>query len=287
MRIKIFVSFLLIISFSLSAKTLMWKVENGKSSMYILGSIHVAKPELYPLKPIIENAFSKSKNLVVEADVLAGSASLQVKTMQLGMYTDKTLKDVLSPLLYKKVIDKTTSLGLPAFAVNKMKPWLLGLTLTILHIKNLGYDPTSGIDLHFLKKAKKENKNILELESGEFQINLLASFGDKIDIKNLELLIKDWDKSAPLLKKMFEEWKEGKYDTLLKLTFAHQNEYPEMKTYYQKLLYDRNINMAKKLDNYLKQKEQSYFVVVGAGHLLGKKGIIEILRKKGYKLSQQ
>ena len=272
---------------NLKTKTFMWKVENGKSSMYLLGSIHVAKPSLYPLNSKITDAYKKSKNLVVEVDVQKSQIALQMKTMQLGMFKNKTLKDVLPAKLYLEFSQRAQEIGLPMIAINKMKPWLASLSLTIFQMKKLGYDPQAGIDLHFLTLAKKDNKNILELETGEFQLNLLAGFSEKLNILNIKLMLKDWDKSKELLNKMFNEWQIGKRDTLNKLTYKYSNKYPEMKIYYKKLLEDRNIGMAKKLDKMLKTNKNSYFVVVGSGHLIGKKGVIELLRKKGYKVTQQ
>ncbi len=270
-----------------NTKTFMWKVENGKSNMYLLGSIHVAKPSLYPLNSKITNAYKNSKNLVVEVDVQKDQISLQMKTMQVGMFKNKTLKDVLPSSLYAEFSKRATEIGLPMLAINKMKPWLASLSLTIFQMKKLGYDPQSGIDLHFLTLAKKDNKNILELETGEFQLDLLAGFSKELNILNIKLMLKDWDKYQGLLDKMFNEWKIGKTKTLTNLSYKYANKYPELKIYYKKLLIDRNINMAKKLDKMLKTDKNSYFVVVGGGHLIGKEGIIELLRKKGYKISQQ
>ncbi len=285
-------SVLLLIFLSISCtaknnKTFMWKVENGKSSMYLLGSIHVAKPSLYPLNKKITDAYKKSKNLVVEVDVQKSQLPLQMKTMQLGMFKNKTLKDVLPADLYSEFSKRASEIGLPMMAVNKMKPWLAGMSLTIFQMKKLGYDTQAGIDLHFLTQAKKDKKNIIELETGEFQLNLLAGFGDKIDIMNIRLMLKDWDKSKEVLNKMFNEWQKGERKTLESLSYKYMNKYPELKIYYKKLLTNRNINMAKKLDKMLKTDKNSYFVVVGGGHLVGKTGIIELLRKKGYKVTQQ
>jgi len=278
---------LIVFSFALNAKTFMWKVENGKSAMYLLGSIHVAKPSLYPLNKKIEEAYKNSNNLVVEVDVKKNQLALQMKTMQVGMYKNKTLKDVLPADLYKEFSKRAAEVNLPMYAVNKMKPWLASLSLTIFQIKKLGYDPEAGIDLHFLSKAKKDKKNIIELETGEFQLDLLSGFGDKLSLLNIKLLLKDWDKSKKLLNNMFNEWKVGERKTLNELTYKYVDKYPELKIYYKKLLSDRNINMVKKLDKMLKNDKNSYFIVVGSGHLIGKNGIIELLRKKGYKLTQQ
>jgi hypothetical protein len=100
-------------------------------------------------------------------------------------------------------------------------------------------------------------------------------------------MLKDWDESESILSKMFNEWKTGERKTLEKLSNKYVKKYPELKIYYKKLLTDRNINMAKKLDEMLKTNKNSYFVVVGGGHLVGKDGIIELLQKKGYKVTQE
>ena len=284
---KKIILFLLIITISISAKTFMWKVEGGKSTLHLLGSIHVAKPSLYPLNKKITDAFNNSKNLVVEADVTKNQFAAQMKVMKLGMYSDKTLKDVLTAKIYTDLSKRAKEIGLPMIAINRMKPWLASLSLVMYQMKKLGYDPNSGIDLFFLKKAKKEKKTIIELESADFQLELLAGFGEKLDILGLKLMLKDWDKSEDILNKMFNEWQKGEKKTLLDLTFKNIKEYPEFKIYYKKLLFDRNIEMATKIDKMLKTPKNSYFIVVGGGHLIGKGGVVELLRKKGYKVTQE
>jgi hypothetical protein len=278
---------LLFIAFSLSAKNFMWKVEKGKSTMHLLGSIHVAKPDLYPLNKKITQAYENSNNLVVEVDVKKSQMGLQMKMLSVGMYKDKTLKDVLPTDLYNDLSKRATEVGLPIVAINKMKPWLAGLSVSMFQMKKLGYNPESGVDLHFLTLAKKDNKTIVELETGEFQLDLLSGFDEKLNILNLKLMLKDWDESESILSKMFNEWKTGERKTLEKLSNKYVKKYPELKIYYKKLLTDRNINMAKKLDEMLKTNKNSYFVVVGGGHLVGKDGIIELLQKKGYKVTQE
>jgi len=270
-----------------SEKTFMWKVEGGKSVVYLLGSIHAAKPSLYPLNEKITKAYEESKNLVVEVDIEENKFAVQMKVMQLGMYNNKTLKDVLPKDVYSNLTKRAQEIGLTILAISKMKPWLASLSLVMFKMKELGYDPEHGIDLFFLKKAKKEKKNIIELETAIFQLEMLSSFSEKLNILNIKLMLEDWDKMGAELAKMFAQWKIGETQAMSDLTTKYVKKYPEFKGYNKKLLTDRNIDMTKKVDGMLKGKKTSYFVIVGGGHLIGKSGIIELLRKKGYKVVQQ
>ena len=284
---KKFIIIFLLLSVTLTAKTFMWKVLGGKSDMYILGSIHVASPKLYPLNHKITEAYDKSENLVVEVNITKVGYLQQMQMASLGMYKDKTLKDVLPKDLYEKLSKKLAELSYPIFVFNKMKPWMASLSLTMLQMKKMGYDSNYGIDLYFLKNANSEKKNVLELETAEFQMNLLAGFDEKLDILNLKLLLDNWDENTKMMKKLFNDWKIGNIKTLEEISYKDVDKYPQLKVYYKKILIDRNKKMAEKLDKFLKGKKTSYFVIVGGGHLVGKEGIIEILRKKGYKLIQQ
>ena len=111
----------------------MWKVEgDGGSIAYLLGSLHMLTPEWYPLNATINKAFADSTVLVEEVDISEMSdPALMMSALMKAMLTDgKTLDQVIAPATYAAVKQSAEKVGLPMMAVNRMKPWLVAITLT-------------------------------------------------------------------------------------------------------------------------------------------------------------
>jgi uncharacterized protein YbaP (TraB family) len=265
-------------------KNFLWKVQSKTGTVYMLGSIHLLKKEVYPLNEKIEDAFDKSNVLVVEANINdIGQIDIQ-KLIESAFYPEnESLKNHVSRETYEMIKKEFGELGLPPEFINKQKPWFLALTLTSVELVRLGFDPNYGIEVHFLSKASK--KKILELESIDYQINLFSRFSDKDQELFLLYTLKDLNTLSRELDKLIQAWTSGDTKTMKSIISKSITGDKRMSSVYEKLIYERNRNMVSRIEEFLKTKE-TYFVIVGAGHLIGSKGIIEILRKKGYRVEQ-
>ncbi|HVE41163.1 MAG TPA: TraB/GumN family protein [Planctomycetota bacterium] len=269
------------------SKLFLWKASSPTTEVYLFGSIHLGKQEWYPLPKEIEGAFEKSKYLVVEADESKVDAiKLQQLALENGIYAPPdSLSKHASAETMKALGALAEKLGLPAASLEQMKPWLLSLTLSSMSLIKLGYSPDLGIDRHFLKAAK-DKKEILELESMEFQIKLLAGLSDELQVKFLELTLEEADNAKERMEKIVGAWSKGDgallEDEMLKKRAAKN---PAQAEFQAKLIDERNVSMAKKIGEYLKTKDV-HFVVVGSAHLIGEKGIVRLLEKDGFKVQQ-
>jgi len=164
------------------------------------------------------------------------------------------------------------------------RPWVVVMLQEQLQLQELGYDTEYGIDLYFINKAVETGKDIIELETEDFQIELLSAFPDELMILVLEANIENplTQEDADLL---FEAWKDGDAVAMELLLFEALTEEPALAPYYDKMIDERNINMAEIIEWFLTDDE-SYFVVVGAGHLVGDNGLIAILDGRGYVTEQ-
>ena len=266
-------------------KNFLWKVQSKTNTLYILGSVHFLKKEMYPLNKKIEDSFDKSEVLVVEANINdIGQIDIQ-RLLETAFYSgNETLEKHVSRETYELVKKEFGGLGVPLELINKQKPWFLALTLTSLELLKLGFDPNYGIDIYFLSKATG-GKKIKELESIDYQINLFSKFSD--DDQELFLLytLKDINVLGRELDKLMEAWTSGDTKSMESIISKSITEDRKMSLIYEKIIYERNRNMAARIEELLKTKE-THFVIVGAGHLIGNKGIIEILRGKGYDVEQ-
>ena len=270
---------------SQSRKNFLWKVQSKTNTVYMMGSIHFLKKEMYPLNERIEKAFDQSDVLVVEANLNeVGKVDMQ-KFIRVALYPgDESLEKHLSAEVYEWVKKELPEYGLPIELANKQKPWFLAMTLVSIEILKLGFDPNYGIDKHFLSKAPGKKK-ILELESINTQIDLLSNLSEKEQELYLMYTLKDLKITEQEVNKLIQAWALGDAKYMESIIIRKVKEDPRLSIIHDKLLYQRNENMVAKIEDYLRGKE-TYFVVVGAGHLVGNKGIIELLKGKGFLVEQ-
>ena len=266
-------------------RAFFWQVTSEQATVYLMGSIHFADKSFYPLRPAIEKAFQRSDALVVELDITRTDDGVYNQLLaQRGMYKNgDTIKDVLSEETWRQLRQRLRHLNVPYDSVKNYKPGVMVLTLSAIQVMQMGFDPALGIDVYFLSKAGQ--KKIIELESLEQQLNLF------LDIPNGELLLKEslysLDEADLMMAEMVRYWKTGDEKKMSKLLFEDAlNDYPAFNEIYHRLFYDRNASMTQKIKAMLKQPG-NYFVVVGSGHLIGERGVVNALREKGYDVERR
>jgi uncharacterized protein YbaP (TraB family) len=270
---------------SSSRKGFLWKVQSKTNTAYIAGSIHAYKSELFPLPKNMEDAFDKSDALAVEANINEVRPESIMTMINGAFYQDgSTLEKHLSKETYETTVQKLNELGLFLELFQNTKPWFVALTVTSVELLKLGLDPEHGIDKYFLKKAENKKK-IVELESIDYQVNLLNGFSDAEQELFLVSAFTDLEILKEEINEILKAWNTGDTKTMESFVSKSLQDKPRMLPIYEKLVFERNKNMVSKIEDYLKTKEH-YFVVVGAAHLVGKDGIIEILKKKGYLIEQ-
>lgn len=271
-----------------SEKTFLWKVtSDGGGEVYLLGSVHVGKKDWYPLPKEIEQAYEKSKFLAVEVDTTKIDQLKLMKFMQeKGMYG---AGDSISKHVSKETDTKIQSYleknGQPAAMMMQFKPWALGLVVTMLEMKNMGFDETQGIDIHFLNAANDKGKKVIELETMDSQLELLSGFDDDLQEKSLLATFEDMAEMKTDINKLIDAYKKGDAKELETIFNKTVTKHPEFKPVMKKLLDDRNVGMAEKIEGFLKTKDV-HFVIVGAAHLVGEKGVVKMLEDKKYKVEQ-
>jgi uncharacterized protein len=265
-------------------KSFLWKVKSDKNTVYLLGSIHLLKKENYPLNEAIEKAFTDSKILVLETDIdSAAQPDAQKLFISKAMYAEgKTLENTLSKENLELVKKTANDLGLPFEGLNRFEPWFVGVTLTMMKYVKMGNEPKYGIDMYFLNKAKQDKKQVLFLETVEYQLDRL----DQMSIKDQELWlihsIKQMDKVESQFADAVNAWAKGDDKALDASMNESMKEFPVLN---ERLLVERNKNWIPHIETYLKSN-QNHIVVVGAAHMVGEAGVINLLRKKGYTVEQ-
>ena len=270
---------------SASQKSFLWKIQSKTNTVYVLGSLHYCKKEIYPLSEKIGKAFTESEILVVEADVSDIKKIDIQELIERAFYPgNDALEKHVSPEIYEWVVKEAGGLGIPVELLNRQKPWFLAITLVALESLKLGFDPNLGIDKYFLSKAEG-GKEILELESLDYQLNLLSSFSDKDQELFLLYTLKDLKILEQELGKLTQAWSSGDTKAMESIVTRSVSEDKRLSSVFEKVLYERNRKMASRIEVFLKTKK-TYFVIIGAGHLVGSRGIVEILKGKGFLVEQ-
>jgi uncharacterized protein YbaP (TraB family) len=254
--------------------------------VYLLGSIHVASDDIYPLDSALEDAFTGADYLVVEVDTtMTDDTDTMVLLREYGMYrTGSGLKQDMPEDVYNDLDKYFGEQGLSLAQVDQFRPWVILVTLEQLVYENLGYSGDNGIDEHFLGEADDTGKPILELESMEFQFEVLSSISDDIITEVIKADLDDM-MTVEDAEELFTTWGNGDREAMEQLIFEGLVEYPDLEPYYTVSLDERNYGMLEKIENYLASND-TYFIVVGAGHLVGEEGLLQLLEDRGYKLEQ-
>jgi len=284
---KSLISALLLIAISslniINAQSSVWKIEGENSIMYIGGTIHVLRGQDYPLPIEFEEAFSKADKLLFETEIdKINDPDFAQKLITQITYADgKTLKSELSEKAYNALSAELTKFNLPIKNLEQFKPVMATLTLTVLGLKELGVKE-DGVDKYYNGFGKVQNKQIECLESVDFQLNLIATMGEGNESEFVMSSLKDHENMEKGFLEMISSWQNGKTNTFEKLINDMKKDYPAM---YKSMLLDRNNNWLPKLEVYLADKKTE-FVLVGNLHLHGDKGLLNLLKGKGYKISQ-
>ena len=265
-------------------KSFLWQLQSGKGKIYILGSIHFLKRENYPLNPTIEKAFDSTKKLMLEIDLKsADSGTVQRLMLEKGLHRDgKTLQENISAETYSLAAKRAQELGIDIGALSPLKPWVVALTMTSLQLQRLGFDPNSGVDRYLAGRATKAGKPMAGLETAAFQIGLMDQLSASDQESMLRHSLKEMDLLDKGLDQIVRSWAAGDVPALEDLLLNAMREYPAV---HQKIIVDRNRRWLPEIERMIEQGE-STLVVVGAAHLVGKEGVIELLKARGYTLEQ-
>jgi len=262
---------------------LLWKASTPRNTVYLLGSIHMASKDLYPLPDHVEQAFRKSNVLVVEVDLnKLDQSKFEGLMAKSGLYprTD-SLWNHVSPTTHEIVADFCEKHGMNAEAFARMKPWLASFATSFLPVAAQQQKLAPGIDKYLLDQAA-DRMRVEALETAEYQFRLLANLPDVQQERNLLSAVKNAGQSAEDFQKLQAYWLEGDGDKLNAYLTASMREDPE---YQKRVFSDRNPRMADRAEQCLKSSDHC-FLVVGAGHMVGKDGVVRLLQSRGYKVEQ-
>jgi len=225
-------------------------------------------------------AYDESDYLAVEVDI-SNQQEVAAYMLQKAFYTDdNTLYKSLPKEVYDRFVEVIEPMGIRPEFYNKFKPWYAALIAQSLMYTENSLSAEIGIDMFFVNKASGK-KEILEIEGTKFQVDMFDSFSTELQVEFLASSLGDDEtneESMDGLNELIKLWKMGNVEELGKIVKSEEAETEAMREFNEKLWYSRDTNMAEKVRTYLADPEgKTYFVVVGAGHMVGENGIVDQL----------
>lgn len=270
---KIFVFLnLFLFTISVFSQSLLWEISGkGINKSYLYGTIHIQDKRVFQYDPIVEEKIKECDAYAMELLL----DEIDKEELEKSMYMKKTtIKELLTQEEYKlldSLMKAKTGMGLILF--NKMKPFFISSQLMQT---DMSKDMEDALDMHFLKIARQEGKLTFGIEKLSDQVQAIDKISLKDQCKMLMESLNDTTQATASFDNLLKAYLEANLDTMIIL--SSDTSLPEL--FNKAFLIDRNKGMAKNIIKICKKHKT--FNAIGAAHLGGKDGVIELIRKKGY-----
>ncbi|MDO4747772.1 MAG: TraB/GumN family protein [Eubacteriales bacterium] len=277
---------------------ILYKVSDDNGNViWLFGSIHIARDDFYPLPDYVTDAFESSDALAVEFDVnkFEKDTASQTESIMQMLYMDgTTIKDHISEDIYDDAVEILTENETYNVMLDYYMPCMWSSTIDQYTYVKLGYSLDNGIDRHFLNLAESEGKTILDVESAQYQYEILSGFSDETQEFMLQSSVESYnnsDEADEEMTRMMDLWVSG--DEYEFASFL-ESEADEFETQREKDLYEeytykirtvRNEEMTDWAEQTL-NSGQEVFMCVGAAHIIGDGAVASNLKDRGYKVER-
>jgi uncharacterized protein len=278
---------LLVAPLAASATDYLWEVVGVTNRVYLYGTVHAGKQDWLPLPKAVEDAFADSKVLVVEADITDTKAI--ERTGPAMTYTPPdNLRNHVAPEDYERFRKLLARYNYPEAQVDRLKPLMAVSMLVFSEWARQGFYPQFGIDSYLIAKAKAEAKPIVELEGVEAQMKLMDSLSERDNqlIFSGTVTALEMGLTGEQINGLVKAWKDGDPKALLVVARQYNAQVKGAAQFEDTFIWSRHPEMLRKIEGYLNDSRDRHFIAVGALHLAGPNGLVELLRKRGYVVRQ-
>ena len=264
---------------------LLWAVEGEHNTVWLLGSVHVLRAGDATLPTAAEEAFDDAEQIVMEvdldgadADPLALATAMQSQAL---LPEGQTLRSVLGSD-YAAMNAQARQSGIDLASLDPFAPWLVAMAVLDQEMARRGYLPEHGVEQTLARRAARQGKPIEGLETAAEQFAMLASMPLPTQKRFLQMTL---DESAELdqeLADMLAAWRTGNTAALAAMLEEESQTFPDL---YRRLTIERNRAWVQQIDRMLGSRDD-YLVVVGAMHLVGPESVVDLLRRRGHRVTQ-
>jgi uncharacterized protein YbaP (TraB family) len=267
----------------------LWEVRKGNQVGLLFGTIHVGRPEFYPLPKARLEQLRRASAFVLEADV-SDTARAVAATQKYAMFPDGAPGlETRLPAELKSRVDAILSRNqLEAAPLMRLKPWMLANVLALFEAAQAGYMPALAVEAYLLRLAAAESKPVLELEGIEQQFQLFEQAPWSTQIAFLEEAVKAVETRAARreINRIVQAWETGDRPALERL-LAEMRAQTTVGARFtvDTILLGRHEGMVRKIDS-LMAGGKRYLFAVGALHMVGPQGLVAMLRARGYTVTE-
>jgi uncharacterized protein YbaP (TraB family) len=271
-----------------AADNFLWEVVSVTNRVYLFGTVHAGKAEWYPLPTAVENAYADCAVLAVEADI-SDTTAMSKSAAAMTYAPPDSLANHVPADDYLRFRRLTARYTIPEAQAAQLKPFMAVSLLVFGEWARAGFLPQFGVDSYFIRKAKAELKPIVEIEGVETQIRLLQSLTEKENLTIFAgtLTALDSGLTTEQIVGMVDAWKAGDPKGMLQVARHYDDLVPGALDFEEKFVWSRHDDMVKKIEGFLNNSKERHFIAVGALHLAGPRGLVEMLRSRGYIVKQR
>ncbi len=260
-----------------AANPALWVVRDADSTLYLFGTVHFLRPTTEWESARVTEAFDSAELLVLEVADPNDQAALLPLIQQHGLAPDTPLSSLLTAEELATLDAAARTIGASAAAMDGLRPWLAGVTLSASSLVRAGYDPGSGADLILRARAEAAGKPIAGLETPEDQIRMLAGFPEAGQLTFLRRTLAEFDNALTVPDQLVAAWATGDVDAVQSLAVTPMRLDSEL--IYRTILVDRNIRWADQIETLL-EGSGTAFIAVGVLHLVGDDSVPAILSSR-------
>jgi uncharacterized protein YbaP (TraB family) len=267
-------------------RSVVWSVRGEHNTVYLFGSIHVLRPGDVGLPRAAQAAYDDAEQLVMEIDMddpaIADPVAMAAQMQHYArLPAGQSLESVLGSD-YAAVATQLEDAGLDIATFDGFAPWFVGMLVLQLEVAKRGFDPAHGIEQQVTDRALADRKPILGLETPADQFAVLARLSLPEQKRFLLMTLEETESADARLDELLTAWRTGDTATLARVLSEEFDEFPEL---YRPLTEDRNRAWVEQLAGLLDDRDD-YLVVVGALHLVGRNSVVDLLRQRGYRVTQ-
>jgi uncharacterized protein len=263
-------------------KTFLWQVQKGDNKLFLLGSLSVGKRAFYPMPPAVAQALRESDVVIFEADSTDNEASQ--RALKLGIYdAGDSLDKHLPRDLYEELFTLALNYDIVEDQLRSMRPWMLYFQIVYKEFGNAGYQSDYSTDMVVYALAKSLDKEVGAMEPADASARYLNTVAPELQEAMLRGLLTELKDAAAVkgLEALWKSMREGDAAAFMAAVEASEKPYPNAQQLREVLFYARHAAMLAKIEGYLAGGKK-HLLVLGAVNLLGERGLVEALRKKGY-----
>lgn len=270
-----------------AAKEYLWEVTSLTNRIYLYGTVHAGKKDWFPLPKPVEDAFADSNALVVEADV-SDTKAIREDSAAMVYPAPDSLKNHVPADDYDRFRKLLARYKYPEDQAAQLKPFMAVSMLVFSEWARQGFYPEFSVENYLIAKAKSEAKPVLELEGVAMQMKLIDSLTERENelIFSGTLTALDTGLTDEQIRGLVKAWREGDPDALLGVARQYNAQVKGAAEFEEKFIWARHPEMLRKIEGYLAESNHHYFIAVGALHLAGPRGLVELLKKHGYVVKQ-